>query len=228
MEPRILTIDLETAGVNARNSDLGFVIIFGYKWLHEKEAKAIMIDRKSLKTFDDNKLLTQASQILQRADLVIGHYASMFDRRFFSGRLLINKLPPVPPTKMRDTCIIARSAGKFSSNRLKHLAKILNLKNQKLESGWPEAWFKVMQGNMKVLKEMVEYCKGDVLATEELYLTLKPFDNPHPRMVMNRSLCGVCGGEINYHGYAYVGQLRYRQFQCKSCGKWDRERKAAE
>jgi hypothetical protein len=222
---KILTFDLETAGVNARRSDLGFVILFGYKWSYEKKAGLISIDRKSLAKFDDKKLLVSASRIMEEADLVVGHFASIFDRRFFQGRLLINGLPPIPPTKMRDTCLIARSVGNFSSNRLKHLAKILKLKHQKLENNWPDAWFQVMRGNMKVLREMGEYCKGDVLATEELYTCLTPFDNSHPRMITDRSKCRLCGGEVEYRGFSYVGERAYRRFVCKKCRRWDRERR---
>lgn len=227
-EPRILFFDIESAGVNALKSDLGFVILFGYKWANEKEAKIIQIDRRSLRAFDDSKLLTKASRLLEKADITVAHFGSVFDRRFIQGRLLINKLPPIPPTKMRDTCMIARSVANFSSNRLKHLAKILSFRHQKLENNWPEAWFKVMQGDMKHLRAMAKYCKGDVLALEELYHALIPFDNPHPRLFMDRSKCGKCGGEVEYRGFAYVGSNRYRRYVCKSGCGWGRDTKKAE
>ena len=222
-EPKILSFDIESAGVNALRSDLGFVIVFGYKWLHEKKAHAIVIDPDSLRKFDDRKLLIEASKLIAEADIVVGHFASVFYRRFIQGRLLIHGLPPIPPVKMRDTCMMARSIANYSSNRLKHLAKILGLSNQKLENGWPESWFKVMQGDPKALKGMARYCKGDVLAVEELYLKLRPFDNPHPRLIADRTKCGVCGGNVEYRGVAYVGQNKYRRYVCRSCRKWGRE-----
>lgn len=223
---KILFFDIETAGVNALRSDLGFCIIFGYKWNYENKARALVIDSTSLKRFDDNNLLTAASVILSKADLTVAHYGSVFDRRFIQGRLLINNLPPIPPTKMRDTCMIARSVANFSSNRLKHLAKILNLGNQKLENNWPLAWFKVMQGDMKHLNALTEYCKGDVYALEELYYRLRPFDNAHPNIIHNREMCGACGGSVQYHGVTFIGHLKYRRYQCNACHKWSRERRA--
>lgn len=222
---KILFFDIETSGVNALRSDLGFVILFGYKWSYEKEAKVITIDQTSLKNFDDNNLLTQASIIFEKADLVVGHFASVFDRRFIQGRLLINSLPPIPPTKMRDTCMIARSVANFSSNRLKYLAKILDLEHQKLENDWPLAWFKVMRGDMNQLQKLGRYCKGDVLATEELYYKLRPFDQAHNRIITNRNLCGVCGGDIHYRGYMFVNSNRYRRYKCKKCFRWGRDTK---
>lgn len=225
-QPKILTFDLESAGVNALKSDLGFVICIGYKWLHEKKANVLMLDQADLKRFDDKKILAEFSLLFNEADLVVGHYASVFDRRFIQGRLLINNLPPIPPTKMRDTCMISRSAANFSSNRLKHLCKILNLKQQKMENGWPLAWFQVMTGDMKALKGLADYCKGDVLATEELYMRLRPFDNAHPRVEMDRAKCPVCSGAVQYRGYSFVAGKRYRRFQCVGCSKWGRENNA--
>jgi hypothetical protein len=160
----------------------------------------------------------------------VAHYGSVFDRRFLQGRLLINNLPPIPATKMRDTCMISRSVANFSSNRLGHLSNLLKLKSKKYEkksgSDWPGWWFKVMQGNMVALADMAAYCKQDVLALEALYERLKPFDNAHPRMVMRRDACGVCGAEVEYRGFSFVGQRRYRRFVCRKCRRWDRSRTA--
>lgn len=224
MSARILFYDIETAGVNALKSDLGFVILFGYKFSDEKQAHVLQIDQKSLKQFSDRLLLKQASRIIEQADIVCAHYGSVFDRRFIQGRLLINHLPPIPPTKMRDTKFIASSNANFSSNRLKNLAKTLGLKNRKTENNWPTAWFKVMQGDMNALRKMALYCKHDVLALEELYYRLRPFDNPHPRLNDDREACPVCRGTIQYRGYAIAGEYRYKRFQCTQCGKWGRDR----
>lgn len=227
-DPKILFYDIESAGVNALKSDLGFVLMFGYKWGHEKDAKVLTIKRSDLKRFDDRALLTALSKKIEAADLVVAHFGSVFDRRFIQGRLLINQLPPIPPTKMRDTCMIARSVANYSSNRLHNLGITLGLRNKKIEkgSGWPAWWFRAMQGDMKAIQEMAVYCKGDVLALEELYHRLLPFDNAHPRMVMDRTKCGKCGGAVEYRGvrYAYLGVNRYRRYVCKVCKAWGRER----
>lgn len=223
--PKVLSFDLESCGPNALRSDLGIVIVFGFKWLHEKRANVFTLTKGALRNFDDRNLLIEASKLFEQADLLVGHFASVFDRRFIQGRLLINELPPIPPTKLRDTCLIARSVANFSSNRLKHLAKILNLKHQKLENNWPDAWFDVMRGDMKVLAELAAYCAGDVLAVEELYKRLLPFDNAHPRIVTDRSVCGMCSGPIEYRGYALANANRYRRYVCKNCGHWARETK---
>lgn len=223
-KPKVLFFDIETCGVNALKSDLGITLVFGYKWQGDKHAHVLTLQQQELRRFDDRSLLIKASKIFCEADLIVGHFASVFDRRFLQGRLLIQGLPPIPPTKMRDTCMMARSIANYSSNRLKHLAKILHLRHQKLENNWPDAWFQAMRGNMRVVHELGEYCKGDVTALEELYNRLLPFDNPHPRMVDDRSKCGICAGKVEYRGFAYNGELKYRRYVCTRCRKWGRER----
>lgn len=226
---KILFFDIESAGVNALKSDLGFVLMFGYKWAGEVDAHVLTIKKKDLRHFNDKPLLQQLSKKIEKADLIVAHFGSVFDRRFIQGRLLINDLPPIPPTKMRDTCLIARSVANYSSNRLHNLGITLGLRNKKIDkgTGWPSWWFRAMQGDMKAVKEMAAYCKGDVLALEELYYRLLPFDNPHPRMVMDRTKCGKCGGEVQYRGFAFVGINRYRRYVCTACHSWGRDRKAA-
>lgn len=226
--PKILFFDIETAGPASNTSDLAIVVCFGYKWAHEDKPHCLTIDEKSLRKFDDRKLLKEACAIFTEADLIVAHYGSVFDRRFIQGRLLINNLPPIPQTKMRDTCFMARSIANFSRNRLGYLCKILNLGHEKLDNGWPGAWFKVLSGDMNALRKMAIYCKGDVLALEDLYNRLKAFDNPHPRLILDRSKCGLCGSDVEYRGIAFVGSLRYRRFVCKNpdCRRWDRERTA--
>jgi RNase H-like protein len=224
---RILTFDIESAGVNALKSDLGFVVCFGYKFSDEKAVHCLTARKRDLKHFDDRWILAEASRVFERADLVVGHFASVFDRRFLQGRLAINRLPPIPPTKLRDTCMIARSAFNFSSNRLGRLSEVLDLpvkKYQKKDGEWPRWWFEVMQGNTKALADMATYCKADVLATEALYRRLLGFDRAHPRIVEDRERCGACGGAVRYHGFTWANGNRYRRYACTACGRWDRGR----
>lgn len=233
--PRILLLDLESGGINALKSDLGFILCFGYKWLGEKTTHVLTVDQypgwfSKAGSINDKGILQAALAIMQDADLLVGHFASVFDRRFLQGRCAIHGLIPPPPTKLRDTCMIARSAFNFSSNRLENLVNVLRLPHKKYHKEspdeWPGWWFRAMSGDKTAIKAMAKYCKQDVEALESLYLALRPYDSPHPRMVADRTKCGVCGSAVQYRGIALVGQLKYRRFQCTQCGKWDRERRA--
>lgn len=222
---KILLFDIETAGPASNTADLAIVVCIGYKWLDEKKVHCLTIDEKSLRKFDDKKILKEFAKIFEKAELIVGHYASVFDRRFLQGRLLINNLPPLPHTRMRDTCFMARKIGNFSRNRLGYLCDILKLENRKQPNNWPDAWFAVLRGDMKALAGMARYCKGDVMALESLYKRLAAFDHNHPHLITNRSACGLCGSKrVQYRGKTLYNDRWYRRFVCLECKKWGREK----
>lgn len=232
---KILLWDLETGGVNALKSDLGVILNFGYKWLGEKNAHVLTVDQFpgwfSTKTgINDGGILRAALDIMAKADLIVAHYGDRFDRKFLNGRCVIHDLTPPPLVKQRDTWYIAKTAFNFSCNRLGHLAKRLNLSEKKHEKAaheWPGWWMRAMAGDTVAIHEMGEYCKQDVQTLEQVYLRLRPYDNAHPRMIEDRSRCGMCGGEVVYWGHVYLGQKRYQRFICRACKKWGRETKAS-
>ena len=236
-KPRILLIDCESGGVNALKSDLGFLLCFGFKWLGSKTTTVLTVDQyrgwfSKSGSINDKPLLKAALKIMEEADILVGHFASVFDRRFLQGRCAIHHLTPPPNTKIRDTCFLARSAFNFSSNRLENLANVLRLpvKKHKKEvpDEWPMWWFRAMSGDKKAIASMAKYCRQDIETLEQLYLSLRPFDNASPRLYENRETCGVCGSAVQFRGIAIVGQQRYRRFQCTNgkCGRWDRTRNA--
>jgi len=228
-EPKILLWDLETGGVNALKSNLGFVLCFGWKWFKEKQTYCYTLeeyDGFKKGSFDDSKLLKAAIKVMETADILVAHYGDKFDRRFFQGRCAINHIQPPPPTKQRDTCLIARRAFNFSSNRLGALAKTLGCKERKqLHDGWPDWWLRVLAGDKLALELMAEYCKQDVRTLESVYEKIRCYDHFHPRLFVDRDSCGVCNGRIQYRGSVPIGQYKYRRWQCTRCGKWGRETK---
>lgn len=235
---KILIWDLETAGMNSFKPDLAAVVNFGWKWLGEKRAHCITVDQfpgwfsaRRPNTIDDRPLLRAGLEIMEQADLLVAHFGDKFDRRFFQGRCAMHDLTPPPPTKQRDTWRIAKTAFNFSSNRLVHLAITLGLKERKHEKErdeWPGWWLRTLAGDPWAIHEMAKYCKQDVQTLEQVYLRVRQYDNPHPRMVDDRGSCRLCGGDIQYRGVSYAGERKYRRFQCRECGRWDRERKAIE
>jgi len=241
-KPRILIWDIETGGVNALRSDLGFMLNFGYKWLDEDKVTVLTVDQypnwfTTKGGINDRGLIGAALEVMDEADLMVAHYGDKFDRRFLQGRCAIHGFTPPPPTKQRDTWRIARTAFNFSSNRLQNLAMVLGLseqKHQKTRDEWPGWWFRAMAGDATAIKSMAQYCAQDVRTLEQIYLRIRMYDNPHPRLFIDehRQVCKVCGSKVQYRGLAFVGENYYHRFQCSNlrgknkCGKWGRETKA--
>ena len=233
-KPKILVWDLETAGPNSFKADLSVVLMMGYKWLGEKKVTVLTIDQFpgwfSKKGLNDKPLIKAMLKVMEEADLMVAHYGDRFDRRFFQGRCALHNLPSPPPTKQRDTWQIARRAFAFSSNRLTDLADNMRLGHKKQTKDkpdhWPGWWIRAMAGDRSAIRDMAEYCKNDVLALEELYLRIREYDYTHPRVYEDREKCRLCGASVQYRGTCFVGEHKYRRFQCTGCGKWDRERRA--
>lgn len=230
----ILIADLETAGPNSLRSDLASVVNFGYKFLGEKQAKVLTVDQypnwfTTSRGLNDKGLLRAALKIMEKADIVVMHYGSRFDAKFLRGRCAIHGLTPPAPAKVVDTWEVARRAFNFSSNRLGDLCDTLGVDHKKFHKErpehWPGWWIRALAGDKKAIHEMAKYCAQDVDALADLYLALRPYTTTHPRLVEDRSLCKACGGSVQYRGTAFVGEHRYRRFQCTECGLWDRERK---
>jgi uncharacterized protein YprB with RNaseH-like and TPR domain len=233
--PKVLIWDLETNGVNALKSSLSFIVLFGYKWLGEKEVHTLRFDDYGGYTnkgsgYTDKFLLRAATKIMAEADLMVAHYGDRFDRPFVNGRLAINELPPIPTTKQLDTCLLAWKQFNFHSNRLKELAKFLGCKEKKDENQFPLWWLQVMRGGAmgkKALDLMEEYNMQDVRTLEEIYLRLRPFE-VKPVKLYSKG-CRICGAPVKYDGtYTRTKEKVYKKFKCtnKVCGYWDRDTKA--
>lgn len=219
---KVLVYDIETAGVGTLYADQGFIIVIGYKWLGEKEIHALRVTKKELHHFDDSRILRQFSKVIEKADLIVAHYGDEFDERFIRGRLVIHNLPPIPKVKSRDTWAMAKRIGKFSRNGLGHLARVYRLGEQKGNSGFPDRWLRILQGDMKELSVCVEYCKQDVLTTEALYLRLRSHDWAHPSVDASGT-CPVCGSnKVHWRGYYLTKANKWPRFQCQRCGAWGR------
>src|SRR6266404_7801973 len=122
---KILTFDIETCGVGALHADQGFIVTLCYKWADDPRVYDITVSEKELLALDDRSILERASPIFEKADILVGHFAAVFDRRFINGRLMAHDLPPLPNQKIRDTCLISRSVANYKSNSLDNLSRVL-------------------------------------------------------------------------------------------------------
>ena len=87
-----------------------------------------------------------------------------------------------PPSNFKqiDTLKLARKHFALTSNKLAYMTDKLCTKYKKLThhkfEGF-ELWKECLDGNLKAWKEMEKYNKHDVLALEELYTKLIPWDS---------------------------------------------------
>lgn len=163
------------------------------------------------------------------AELLVAHYGDKFDRKYFEARLLRARLRPVPMVRQADTCLIARSKLKLSSNRLGNLAEFLQVKTGKMNKrgGWPDWWMGVMRGCKRSLKEMSVYCAQDVQCLEECFVAMRHLFRD--RDLLNDSMgtgtwrCPACHSSRRLRrGFYYSEARKFQRYQCLRCGKWGR------
>ena len=242
---KILLFDIETSPILANiwglwneTRDFKFVDVDWYilswsaKWLGEKSIVTQSLPdypnyKKDMQ--DDSALLQDIWNLLDEADMVIGHNAKKFDVKKLNARFLINGMLPPSPYRMIDTLTAAKAHFAFTSNRLDTIGQLLGV-GQKVETGGFELWRGCMRGDKKSWKTMCKYNAQDVVLLEKVYLKLRPFIKNHPNVTVDNggltsNACPACGSEnLVKRGYAYTNLSKFARHKCKDCGKWSRAR----
>lgn len=243
--PKIVTLDIETAplesyhwglwdqniGLNQINVEWT-ILSFSAKWLGKKEVEYMDTGgRGAQHVRDDAKLLQRLWEILDEADFVITQNGKSFDIKKINTRLLLTGIKPYSPIKVIDTKIIAKKHFSFTSNRLEWMSEhITNTKKDKHKK-FPgfELWEQCLKDNPDAWYEMKKYNILDTVATEELYLKLRPWIEGHPNMGVYSEcedmICPKCSSKnVQKRGKAYTQSGEYHRFQCTDCGGWARSR----
>jgi len=245
-EPKILIFDIENSPNQAWMWGLfqeltsaemvevpWFMLCWAAKWLGKKEimSSALIDYPKEYKKNpeSDKHILQNLWNLLDEADIVVGHNVKAFDVRKANARFIMNGMTPPSPYKIVDTLLVARNKFFFTSNKLNDLSQYLNL-GQKVETGGFKLWKQCMQGDKKAWEKMVTYCKHDVRLTEKIYLKLRPFMDNHPNVniyMNNENLkCPKCSSEhIKKEGFAYTAVSKFQRYSCLDCKGWFRSNK---
>lgn len=243
--PYIVTVDIETSPLKSYHwglwdqnvsldqiQDEWSILSFSAKWLHEKDIIYMDTSKNGIdKLRDDSKLLEELWKILDKADIVIAQNGKKFDVKKIKARMIMLKMKPFSPIKVIDTKIEADKHFGFTSKKLewmtKHLTKLKKLKH-KLFPGF-ELWTECLKNNKKAWEEMKEYNCVDTLATEELYLIMRPWIEGHPNVGIYTEaediVCPKCGSKhVQKRGKSYTQTGEYHRYQCTDCGGWSRSR----
>lgn len=207
-----------------------YMLSFAYKWLGEKKTYAYALpDFKGYKKdkTNDYELVKKLHELMNEADIIIGHNCDQFDIRKTNARFIAHGLTPPSPYKTVDTKKVAKRYFHFNSNKLDDLGRYLKL-GQKLSTGGFDLWLGCMGGNPKAWKTMVEYNKQDVILLEEVYNTLLPWISNHPNVNVideNEFGCTNCGSEhLQKRGIGFNSVTKYQRYVCVDCGKWSKSK----
>lgn len=145
------------------------IICISYKWGHEDVVHSLSWNKG-----DDSKMLKQFSEIMNSADIVIGHNSDNFDIKWIRTRCLFYGIELKCKFNAIDTLKLSRQGFKFNSNRLDYISKFLGNTGKKA-TGY-DLWKSiVLENNKQAMNTMVDYCENDVLILEDVYTKLQKF-----------------------------------------------------
>ena len=243
--PQIITLDIETAPLESwhwgiwkemiglEQIDIEWSILsFSYKKLGE--GKVYYYDTSGhgpSKVRNDRALLDILWNVLDQADIVVTQNGKQFDIKKINSRMLMHNMPPYSPVKIIDTREAAQKHFSFTSNKLAWMSEHLvetKKSEHKLFPGFL-LWKECLKDNPKAWAEMKKYNKVDVIATEQLYLKMRPWIEGHPNVACYTNdevmRCPKCNStNLHKRGYARTQTGVYHRYQCQRCFGWPRGR----
>lgn len=256
--PKILLLDIETAPIEAltwwihqQEIAIGqisrdwFMLCWNAKWLFDPKVEWDVLTPEESLLWNDKRISMSLIDLMNEADIIIGHNWDNFDIKKAKARFLKHWLIPDKVYRTIDTLKIGRREFRLTSNKLQYMCDYCWL-NVKLDTGgfelWAEAigkptsvaiksWTKNINRTESFNKSSIEsalynmsnYCANDVLILEELYLRLRPYDRNHPNVWMYMDtewavVCPVCGSKHLQGMWHYATQVwQYVSLKCKDC-----------
>lgn len=237
-EARVLYLDIESSpllsatwslwnnniGLNQIHNDW-YMLSYCAKWADSDEIFYEDI-RDTVLEEDDHSILGSLWNLLDEADIVIGHNARKFDVKKINARLILQGFSKPSSYRVVDTLEIAKEVFGFPSNRLQYLTDKLCLENKKTKSvkfhGY-ELWKECLKGNPEAFDEMREYNLMDVLSLEELTIKIAPWSNRIPNLDVF-SPEPMSNEDWTHVGYHYSNMGKYDKFQNDNTGQYRRGR----
>ena len=187
---KIMTYDIETSRVTASLWNTGKqyvnhasltshtkIISIAWKWLGEDEVHWLKWDKKHC----DKKLMKKFLVEYNKADMVIGQNNNSFDNKLVATRAAYHRLFVNKFVKSFDIYRQAKSVFRLASYSMAYMAKYFGLTLKQSHEGI-HMWEMIENGTKaeqkEYLKKMIDYNVGDIITTEELYLTLLPYLKP--------------------------------------------------
>jgi len=240
-QPKILLLDIETAPIVGTFWRIGrkvslthenitkdwFIICWSARWLFNEDTMGECVTSQEAVDGDDERIMRILWNLLESADILIGHNIAGFDLPKINTRFMVNDIMPPTPAMVLDT-LSAAKAHSFSSNKLDFLGMLVTRKG-KLKTEY-DLWKRCLRGEQEALDYMLKYCKEDSLLLEEVYLFLRPYMRSHPNLSLMADVkeltCGVClsPGMVEVGDY-YTGVNKYVSYRCPNCGALARGRK---
>ena len=150
------------------------IISIAWKWVGEDKVHYVTWDKDHC----DKELMVKFLKEYNKASMVIGQNNNSFDNKWVYTRAAKHGLHIDRFVKSFDIYRMAKRYFRLPSYSMAYMAKYFGLTLKQSHEGM-HMWDMIEYGTPKEQKEylhkMVTYNKGDIVTTEELYLTLKTY-----------------------------------------------------
>lgn len=184
---KILVYDIETSRVQVdvwstgkqyvRHDQLRTepkIISIAWKWIGQDKVYSLTWDKNHC----DKAMLEEFLKEYNTASLIVGQNNNTFDNKWITTRAAKHRLFVDRYVKSFDIMRQARRYLRLPSYSMAYMAKYFGLTLKQSHEGlhmWDMIEYGNKQEQKEYLKKMVDYNKGDIVTTEELYITLQPY-----------------------------------------------------
>ena len=150
------------------------IISVAWKWVGEDNVNSLTWDKNKC----DKKMVSKFLVEYNKAAIVVGQNNNSFDNKWINTRAAKHKLFVNTYITSFDIYRHAKSKLRLPSYSMAFMAKYFGLTLKQSHEGM-HMWDMIEDGTQKeqkeYLKKMVDYNVGDIVTTEELYMTLRPY-----------------------------------------------------
>lgn len=186
--PRVLYLDIETLPMqtevyqrkqygnylNTRMRNQVTMACWAARWL-DSPTTYDFLNVKEMRGLDDSRIAESLTELVNQADLVVGHNVDAFDLAQLRTRAIIGNTTAPKSVDTYDTLKVARTHFTFEGNSLRTLCHLLGLPNKGQP---PDDWARSIMvfHDRYVMQEVVAYCKGDVDILPAVHERLRKYD----------------------------------------------------
>jgi len=187
VDHKVITYDIETSRIKADVWNTGkqyinhlqtrsetTIISIAWKYVGQDKVYDLRWDENHC----DKKMVSEFLKHYNKAAMVIGQNNNSFDNKLINTRAAKHRLFVDRYVKSFDIYRMAKRYFRLPSYSMAYMAKYFGLTLKQSHEGI-YMWEMIEYGNKEEQKEylqkMVDYNKGDIVTTEELYMTLKPY-----------------------------------------------------
>ena len=198
----------------------GRTICLAYKWLDSPKIHFLAEWQEGGRS----AFLERTRDLLTDADLIVGHNMQDFDLPHLEGEFILENLGRPAPTKVFDTLKVMRKHGNLENNQLDTLDKRFGFSG-KSDKYRIDVAMAAVNGDVKAQRKLELYNRGDIRATQRVYLRLRPWGNVNLGVYFDDSdtvvRCPACTStKVQKRGVQVTGLGRYQRYQCQSCSTW--------